>query len=128
MDERQIFLDGLAADACAQAENLFRQNKPLEALDAFDRALDAVEDYQPAIRGATIIAERLRFTKHSMRLERLLKRCMLSPLGSPDALTAPVGRLLQLKYGLAAESAWSADASVPDAGLEDGFDVWLKGD
>ncbi|MCP4380338.1 MAG: class I SAM-dependent methyltransferase [Hyphomicrobiales bacterium] len=118
MDERQIFLGGLAADACKRAEVLFRRNKPLEALDAFDRALDAVEGYEPAIRGATIIAERLTFTKHSLRLERLLKRCMLSPRGNPDALAATVGRLLQLKYRLSAESAWSGDATIPDTSLE----------
>ena len=100
------------------AEDLLRQNRPLEALTAFDRALDAIENYEPAIQGIMTIAERLTVSKYSLQLERLLRRCMLSPLGNSEAVAAPLGRLLQAKYGLPSLSARSIDVTATEAGIQ----------
>ena len=118
MDEQRLFMHGIAADACTAAADLMGQNRPLEALATFDRALDAIENCEPAIRGIMTIAERLTVSKHSPQLERLLGRCMRSPIGNPEALAPPLGRLLQLKYGLPSSPTSSADATVTDAGIQ----------
>src|SRR6476660_8687926 len=116
IDEQRHFLSGVAADACLDAQDLIRENRPLEALAAFDRALEAMENYEPAIYGITTIAERLRVSKYSGGLERVLRRCLVSPVGNSEALAGPLGRLLQLKCGV--PSSWSTDANVTEAGIQ----------
>lgn len=111
-------LDGVAAGLCSKADDLLRQNKPLEALKALDQALEADTDCALAIIGITMIAERLTITKYSKHLDRLILHCLQSPHGNPEALTNPAGRLLQLKYGLPDSQSRLANFVRTENGLE----------
>lgn len=107
-----------AAERCSKANDLLRQNKPLEALTAFAQALEADRDCAVAIIGITLIAERLAITGYSKPLDRLLLRCLQSRHGNPEALTNPAGRLLQFKYGLPDSQFRSEPRMLGESGLE----------
>jgi len=111
-------LAGVAAERCSEAEELLRQNKPLEALMALDQALQADRDCTLAIIGITMIAERLPVLNYSKQLDRLILHCLQSPHGNPEALTNPAGRLLQLKHELPDSQSRSENVVLTESGLE----------
>jgi len=108
----------VAAQRCSEADDLLRQNKPVEALKALDQALEADRDCARAIIGITMIAERLTVTKYSKHFDRLILHCLQSPHGNPEALTNPAGHLLQLKYGLPDSQSRLTDFVRNESGLE----------
>ncbi|QIG49671.1 methyltransferase domain-containing protein [Nordella sp. HKS 07] len=108
----------VAAQRCSEADDLLRQNKPVEALKALDQALEADRDCARAIIGITMIAERLTVTKYSKHFDRLILHCLQSPHGNPEALTNPAGHLLQLKYGLPDSQSRLTNSVRTESGLE----------
>lgn len=112
-------LAGVAAGLCSKADDLLRQNKPLEALKALEQALEADRNCVRAIIGITLIAERLTITEYSKHLDRLILHCLQSPHGNPEALTNPAGRLLQLKYELPDSQSRFKNIVRAESGLEE---------
>ena len=109
---------GVAAKLCSKADDLLRQNKPLDALAAFDQALKADRNYPRAIIGTTLVVERLAITRYSQHLDRLILHCLQSPHGNSEALTNPAGQLLQLKYGLPDNEFQTENVVLAESELE----------